>query len=221
MLPRRSYKPTPLPATSVTPFRSVDSILAQLVLELTETTVMRDTETIVARLGELKAMGVRIAIDDFGTGFSSLARLRQFPIDILKIDRSFISQCEDSDMPSTFVRAIVQLGKTLGLEVVAEGIETAAHWADLTAEAVDAGQGYLFARPLEVHAVDCLLADVNVPPLQPRQPTLVGGPHEQHRSDATSGKPGVTAGASDKGGVPLGAQEGSHAARQGSSAREC
>jgi diguanylate cyclase (GGDEF)-like protein len=148
----------------------------QLVLELTETTMMRDPETIVARLDELKALGVRVALDDFGTGFSSLARLQQFPIDILKIDRSFISQCSDSDLPSTFVRAIVQLAKTLGLEVVAEGIETSAQWDYLTAEQVDVGQGFLFARPLEVDAVDHLLSQVHVPPEDPRTAVLVGGP---------------------------------------------
>jgi EAL domain-containing protein (putative c-di-GMP-specific phosphodiesterase class I) len=128
----------------------------------------------VARLDEFKGIGVRIAIDDFGTGFSSLARLRQFPIDILKIDRTFISQCEDSDTQSNFIRAIVQLGRTLDIEVVAKGIETAAQWDYLTGEQVDIGQGFLFARPIEVAAVDRLLSDLDVQPLEPGKATLVG-----------------------------------------------
>lgn len=147
---------------------------ALLIVELTETTMMRDPATIVARLDEFKGIGVRIAIDDFGTGFSSLARLRQFPIDILKIDRTFISQCEDSDTQSNFIRAIVQLGRTLDIEVVAKGIETAAQWDYLTGEQVDIGQGFLFARPIEVAAVDRLLSDLDVQPLEPGKATLVG-----------------------------------------------
>ena len=146
-----------------------------LVLELTETTLMLDREQIVARLNLLKDIGVQIAIDDFGTGFSSLSRLQHFPIDILKIDQSFVSQRENSDIPAPFVRTIVQLGKELGLEVVAEGIETVAQWEHLVDANVDAGQGFLFSRPLGVTAAGCLLNETNVTatPSLPVGPLLV------------------------------------------------
>jgi diguanylate cyclase (GGDEF)-like protein len=138
---------------------------SMLVLELTETTLMDDVEGMVARLQLLKAIGVRIAIDDFGTGFSSLARLQRFPIDILKIDQSFISQTGGSDMPAAFVRSIVQMGKALGLEVVAEGIETADQREYLSAESVDTGQGFLFAKPLDVSTIDHMLEYPTIDPI--------------------------------------------------------
>ncbi len=130
-----------------------------LVLELTESTLMQHVETTVTRLKMLKAVGVRIAIDDFGTGFSSLAYLQQFPIDILKIDRSFVSGIGDADKSAAIVRTFVQLGRALGLEVIAEGIETHVQWRQLEAADVDTGQGFLFAQPLTAEAVDLLLQD--------------------------------------------------------------
>jgi diguanylate cyclase (GGDEF)-like protein len=135
-----------------------------LVLEITETTLMLDVEETVDRLKLLKAIGVRLAIDDFGTGFSSLARLQHFPIDILKIDQSFVSQRKDSDMPAAFIRTIVQLAKSLGLEVIAEGVETNAQRKYLTLEKVDFGQGFLFARPLDIDAAGRFLNDRSVTP---------------------------------------------------------
>ncbi len=128
-----------------------------LILELTETTLMHDVEGIVARLQMLKAVGVRIAIDDFGTGYSSLAYLRQFPIDVLKIDRSFVSGIADTTESAALVHTLVQLGKVLGLETIAEGIETDDQRLRLKAEDVDTGQGFLFARPLEVEDVNRFL----------------------------------------------------------------
>jgi diguanylate cyclase (GGDEF)-like protein len=128
----------------------------KLILELTETTLMHDVEKRVYRLQLLKAIGVRIAIDDFGTGFSSLARLQNFPIDIIKIDQSFVSHCEDI-RSATFIRTFVQLGEALGLEVVAEGVETTGQRAFLMSENVGTGQGFLFARPLDVEAAEELL----------------------------------------------------------------
>ena len=97
----------------------------------------------------LKALGVRLAIDDFGTGYSSLAYLRQFPIDVLKIDQSFVSGVDKAKESAAIVHTLVQLGKVLDLETVAEGIETHDQRRFLQAEDVDIGQGYLFARPLE------------------------------------------------------------------------
>ena len=132
---------------------------AMLVLELTESTLMQDVATTVVRLKLLKAIGVRLAIDDFGTGFSSLSYLQQFPIDILKIDRSFVSGISDTSKSAAIIRTFVQLGKALSLEVVAEGIESDEQRLHLTAAEVDTGQGFLFARPLEAEAVDAMLAE--------------------------------------------------------------
>ncbi len=130
-----------------------------LVLELTESTLMQNVETTVTRLKMLKAVGVRLAIDDFGTGFSSLAYLQQFPIDILKIDRSFVSGIGDAEKSAAIIRTFVQLGKALDLEIIAEGIETHVQWRQLEAAGVDTGQGFLFAQPLAAEAVDELLHD--------------------------------------------------------------
>jgi diguanylate cyclase (GGDEF)-like protein len=129
----------------------------QLILELTETALMHDSGATLARLTLLKALGVRIAIDDFGTGYSSLAYLRQFPIDILKIDRSFVSGIADSKESAALVHTLVQLGKVLGIETIAEGVETNDQRSRLENENVDTGQGFLFARPLAVVDLDRLL----------------------------------------------------------------
>jgi diguanylate cyclase (GGDEF)-like protein len=130
---------------------------ALCILELTETTLMHNVDETVGRLTLLRALGVRMAIDDFGTGYSSLAYLRQFPIDILKIDRSFVSGITDTTEALALVHAMVQLGKALGLETVAEGVESDGQRAQLAAENVDTGQGFLLAPPLEAEAVDLLL----------------------------------------------------------------
>ena len=120
---------------------------------------MHNVEDTVVRLTLLKALGVRVAIDDFGTGYSSLAYLRQFPIDVLKIDRSFVTGIADTAEAAALIHTMVQLGKALGLETVAEGIENDAQRAHVTAEHVDTGQGFLFARPLDVEAVNRLLEE--------------------------------------------------------------
>ena len=129
-----------------------------LIVELTETAIMRNTPDVVRRLTALKSMGVRVAIDDFGTGYSSLAHLRQFPVDTIKIDRSFIASMADSPEAGVLIRSLVQLGKTLGLETLAEGIEATGQYAQLAREHCDGGQGYLFGRPLETDAVEHFLA---------------------------------------------------------------
>ena len=118
---------------------------------------MRNVSAVVPRLAALKDTGVRIAIDDFGTGYSSLAYLQQFPVDILKIDRSFISTMADSPESGALVRTLVQLGKTLGLETLAEGIEETDQRSQLEREQCDSGQGYLFARPLDADAIEAFL----------------------------------------------------------------
>ncbi len=128
-----------------------------LTLEITETVLVRDAAAAASRLQALKALGVRIAIDDFGTGHSSLAYLRQFPVDALKIDRSFISGIASSDEASALMHTLIQLGKTLGLETLGEGIEENAELEQLKHEECDSGQGFLFAKPLDVDAVTRLL----------------------------------------------------------------
>jgi diguanylate cyclase (GGDEF)-like protein len=131
---------------------------ATLTLEITETTLMRDAEETAKRLRSLKELGVRIAIDDFGTGYSSLAYLRQFPVDALKIDRSFISGIAGSKGSAALIHTLVQLGKTLDIETLAEGIEERSQLETLQREHCDHGQGFLFSRPLDVDAVEKFLA---------------------------------------------------------------
>ncbi len=122
-----------------------------LVIELTESTTMYNTDANLERFHRVKALGVRLAIDDFGTGYSSLSYLHRFPIDILKIDRSFVSRLTNSDNGPELARAVITLGETLGLETVAEGIELEPQVAALLGLGCIAGQGFLFAAagPLE------------------------------------------------------------------------
>jgi diguanylate cyclase len=130
---------------------------ATLTLEITETALMRDTTATAVRLELLKQLGVRIAIDDFGTGYSSLAYLRQFPADALKIDRSFIDGIATSEASAALIHTLVQLGKTLDIQTLAEGIEDQAQLETLQREHCDHGQGFLFSRPLDVDAVEQFL----------------------------------------------------------------
>jgi diguanylate cyclase (GGDEF)-like protein/PAS domain S-box-containing protein len=116
-----------------------------LVIELTESTMMYNTEANLERFHRLKALGVKVAIDDFGIGYSSLAYLHRFPIDILKIDRSFVSRLTSSDSGPDLARAVITLGETLGLDTVAEGIELEPQVAALLTLGCVAGQGFLFA----------------------------------------------------------------------------
>jgi len=111
---------------------------------------MRDIEQAVLRLASVKELGVRIAIDDFGTGYSSMAHLQRFPVDALKIDRSFIMRMTDNQEGETIIRTLVKLGKALSIETFAEGIEQVRELTLLQGEQCDSGQGFLFARPLEV-----------------------------------------------------------------------
>ena len=128
-----------------------------LVLEITESVLMRDAPTTTARLDALKATGVKIAIDDFGTGYSSLAYLRQFPVDILKIDRSFVSAIDESPEADALLHTLVQLGQQLRLEIIAEGIETGNQLRRLQSKRCDSGQGYLFGRPMGAEVITDLL----------------------------------------------------------------
>jgi diguanylate cyclase (GGDEF)-like protein len=128
-----------------------------LTIEITETTLMRDTEQTIRRLSAVKALGVRIAIDDFGTGYSSLTHVQKFPVDSLKIDRSFISGLKDNKEGEALIHTLVQLGKALSIETVAEGIEMQQELSLLQGECCDSGQGFLFAKPLDLAATDAFL----------------------------------------------------------------
>jgi diguanylate cyclase (GGDEF)-like protein len=119
-----------------------------LTVEITETTLMKNVEETARRLGELKGLGVRIAVDDFGTGYSSLGHLRQFPVDVLKIDRSFVSQLADGGEGEILLHTLLQLGKALEIETTAEGIERPQDLSLIREKDCDNGQGFLFTRPL-------------------------------------------------------------------------
>jgi diguanylate cyclase (GGDEF)-like protein len=128
-----------------------------LTIEITETTLMRDAEQTIRRLSAVKALGVRIAIDDFGTGYSSLTHVQKFPVDALKIDRSFITGLKDNKEGEALIHTLVQLGKALSIETVAEGIELQQELSVLQGERCDSGQGFLFAKPLDLPAIDAFL----------------------------------------------------------------
>jgi diguanylate cyclase (GGDEF)-like protein/PAS domain S-box-containing protein len=127
-------------------------------VEITESVMMADTDFSVTRLKELKMLGVRLAVDDFGTGYSSLNYIRRFPIDVLKIDRSFIDGITDQGEVSALSEAILQLSRILKLHAVAEGIETREQLDRLLELRCELGQGFLFARPLERKAIEALVS---------------------------------------------------------------
>jgi EAL domain-containing protein (putative c-di-GMP-specific phosphodiesterase class I) len=130
---------------------------ACLKLEITEGVIMRDVEATISTLNRLKAIGIKLAIDDFGTGYSSLAYLKRLPLDVLKIDQSFVAGVgEDSD-DTAIVRAIVSLAKSLELEVTGEGIETPKQAALLAGLGCDLGQGYYYGRPCDAAATTATL----------------------------------------------------------------
>ncbi len=129
-----------------------------LKLEITESTVMHDAPATLAKLRELKELGVRLAIDDFGTGYSSLGYLKRFPVDTLKIDRSFVKGLSRESGDSAIVRAVVTVAKSLNMDVTAEGVETEGQLTELKALGCDQGQGFLFARPVSAERVAPLLA---------------------------------------------------------------
>lgn len=125
-----------------------------LILEITESFMMQDTEATILKLHELKKLGVRLAIDDFGTGYSSLSYLQRFPIDILKIDKSFVDKLGSGNEGNAVARAIIMMGDSLNLKTIAEGIEHSEQIDTLQRLGCDAGQGFHFAKPLTVGDMD-------------------------------------------------------------------
>jgi diguanylate cyclase (GGDEF)-like protein/PAS domain S-box-containing protein len=132
-----------------------------LILEITESMVMQDMELAIERLNQLKRLGVLLAIDDFGTGYSSLNYVRRFPVDILKVDKSFIDEVADGGESSALTAAVIELAGILNLRPVAEGIERADQLERLMELKCDMGQGYFFARPLDPRALHTLLEERN------------------------------------------------------------
>lgn len=131
-----------------------------LELELTESAVMQDGATALAALQSLKALGVRLAIDDFGTGYSSLDYLRRFPVDTLKVDRTFVQELDHSRRTVAIVEAVTRLAHAVGMEVVAEGVETSSQLLHASAVHCDRGQGYYFARPLPAAELEAFLRSI-------------------------------------------------------------
>ena len=124
---------------------------------------MQQSETILERLHALKSLGVRLAIDDFGTGYSSLGYLQRFPIDILKIDKSFVDDVGRGDGNSALARAVIALGDTLRLETIAEGIELKQQLSGLQDLGCELGQGFFFDRPIEPADIEFALRNAYAP----------------------------------------------------------
>jgi diguanylate cyclase (GGDEF)-like protein len=171
--------------------RDVDDVLKEtgmpahlLQLEITESMVMQNVSRAIKLLGEIQDRGVRLAIDDFGTGYSSMSLMKQFPIDTIKIDRSFVRDLAESPQDRAIATAIITMGKALGLTVVAEGVETTEQNTFLRGLLCDELQGYLFSKPVPPQDIPALIGPlVASPPLQPEFRSVKG---QKHILDATA-----------------------------------
>ena len=134
---------------------------AELCLEATESILMRDADVTMATLNRLRDLGVKLSVDDFGTGYSSLSYLRRFPLNQLKIDRSFVKEITENPDDAAIIAAITSLARTLKLEVVAEGVETAEQASRLAEQGCTIMQGYYFSRPLPTEQITRLLGDAS------------------------------------------------------------
>jgi diguanylate cyclase (GGDEF)-like protein/PAS domain S-box-containing protein len=179
-----------------------------LVLEVTETVLMADPVVAATALGHIRDLGVRVALDDFGSGYSSLSHLRRFPIDIVKIDKSFVDDVATDGVESAIARSIIDLGRAMKIETVAEGIEGDEQADILRSLGCEFGQGYYFARPLDPSAWTDMLTD-GAPPLgmvatpEPTPADVVGG--AEGGAGVVAGASGVVAGAAGGAGVVAGA----------------
>ncbi|MEC8482590.1 MAG: EAL domain-containing protein, partial [Pseudomonadota bacterium] len=127
-----------------------DVAAGALQLELTESMLAHDQQDIITKMSELKALGVLISLDDFGTGYSSLSYLHQLPIDQLKIDQSFVANIEQGEKNASLAESIISLGHNLGMEVIAEGVETEAQFTWLAEQGCDLFQGFGLAKPMSI-----------------------------------------------------------------------
>ena len=174
--------------------RDIDELLMStgmpahlLQLEITESMVMHNVDRAIKLLDAIQSRGVRLAIDDFGTGYSSMSLMKQFPIDTIKIDRSFVRDLENSSEDRAIAKAIISMGKALDLRVVAEGVETAEQDAFLRGHQCDELQGYLFSRPLPAEAIPLLLRPaICSPSLQPLEFPLSNQVHEDAALDSVT-----------------------------------
>jgi EAL domain-containing protein (putative c-di-GMP-specific phosphodiesterase class I) len=144
-----------------------------LELEIVESMVMKDVESALTILKELKALGIKLAMDDFGTGYSSLSYLKRFPFDKLKIDLSFVRDILIDPESAAIARTIIAMAHTLNLRVIAEGVETTGQRDYLRANSCDEMQGFLFSRPVTAHEMEIMLRDerkLSFHPLPPRSP---------------------------------------------------
>ncbi|SFF17122.1 EAL domain-containing protein [Methylobacterium sp. 13MFTsu3.1M2] len=165
----RQFQQADLPERVLSILTETGLAPTRLELEITETLIINDMARALGILRRLKAFGVSIAMDDFGTGYSSLATLQAFPFDKIKIDRSFVGHVEVSPQAAVIVRAVLGLGRSLGMSVVAEGVETEAQMRFLAAEACDEVQGYLISspQPIERFAAQIDASETFVPPGRP------------------------------------------------------
>ncbi|MGB3201091.1 MAG: EAL domain-containing protein, partial [Nodosilinea sp.] len=139
----------------------------RLKIEITEGVLIDHSDSIIEILEQIKALGIKLLVDDFGTGYSSLSYLHRFPFDCLKIDRSFIENADQDFEKLEILQSVVRLAWNLGLDVVAEGVETPRHHAQLKALRCELGQGYLFSRPLAPAAIEAMMAEKVAQPLAP------------------------------------------------------
>ena len=147
---------------------------SRLILEVTEADIIYDTDPIIECLNALRALGVRIALDDFGTGHSSLSRLRDFPVDVLKIDRSFTASLCGPTQSIGFAHSVFSFGVGLGLSVIAEGVETEECLHELQDLGCELAQGYLFGQPLTPFAMRRLLERSVAVPISPMSLAAAG-----------------------------------------------
>jgi EAL domain-containing protein (putative c-di-GMP-specific phosphodiesterase class I) len=147
----------------------------RLVLEITETVLVTRADDSIEKLHQLRALGVQLAIDDFGTGYSSLSSVQRLPVDIVKIDRSFISHLDGDGEEANLARAVLGLGRTLRLETVAEGVESDQQAAELRRLECNLAQGFFFARPADGTTVARLLRERSSPNAARTPPVLASG----------------------------------------------
>jgi EAL domain-containing protein (putative c-di-GMP-specific phosphodiesterase class I) len=167
----RQLHPERFAATLASCFRGYRLDPSQFIAEITESATMREPARVEHALAELHALGIRLAIDDFGAGYSSLGRLQQMPVDILKIDRSFLARVGATRTSAALVGTIVGLADALGMTAIAEGVETEDGRGLLLERGCALGQGYLFGRPMPAVELTALFAGLQAPEAPRRAPT--------------------------------------------------